>query len=215
MSPLIAILVATRSSRYSCRLARSPYNQDVPADEERLRKVIVGELRPLAGKIQIVAYSPDWPRLFEHEAVRIRSALGATALSIEHTGSTSVPGLAAKPIIDMTLQVPDSANEEAYVPRLESAGYVLRVREPDWHQHRMFLGPDTPAHLHVFSAGCSEVNRLLLFRNWLRANPEDRELYAKSKRTLAEKDWKYMQNYADAKTAVIEQIIARATNLSR
>lgn len=129
---------------------------------------------------------------------------------IEHTGSTSVPGLPAKPIIDIALEVPDSADEPAYVPDLEAAGYPLRIREPDWFEHRLFKGPDTNVNLHVFSAGCEEVDRMILFRDWLRENTADRELYAATKRDLAARDWKYVQQYADAKTAVVQEILARA-----
>jgi GrpB-like predicted nucleotidyltransferase (UPF0157 family) len=73
----------------------------------------------------------------------------------------------------------------------------------------MLKGPDTDINLHVFSSGCAEIERVLLFRDWLRRNVADRELYAKTKRTLAQKGWKYVQNYADAKTAVIEEILRR------
>ena len=117
---------------------------------------------------------------------------------------TSVPGLPAKPVIDVVLEVADSSDEPAYAPALEAAGYVLRIREPNWHQHRLFKGPDTEMHLHVFSTGCKEIERMLVFRDWLRAHAEDRELYAR------EKDWKYGQNYADAKTHVVTEIMARA-----
>ena len=165
---------------------------------------------PLAGSIQIINYNPDWSQLFEREAERIRAALGDRILLLEHVGSTSVPGLAAKPIIDLLLVVDDSADELSYIPDLEAAGYVLRVREPDWYEHRMFKGPDTDINLHVFSLGCPEIDRVLLFRNWLRSNASDRQLYECTKRELARLDWKYTQNYADAKTAVIEDILMRA-----
>jgi GrpB-like predicted nucleotidyltransferase (UPF0157 family) len=182
----------------------------VPLTEEQLQAVTIGELAPLAGRIQIVDYDPSWPRLFAREAERIRAALGDRVLLLEHVGSTSVPGLAAKPRIDILLVVPDSSDEPAYVPALESAGYVLRIREPDWYEHRLFRGPDTDINLHVFSVGCPEIDRMLLFRDWLRHNPSDRQLYESTKRELARQDWKYTQNYADAKTAVVEEIIARA-----
>jgi GrpB-like predicted nucleotidyltransferase (UPF0157 family) len=110
----------------------------------------------------------------------------------------------------MLLVVADSADERAYVPALEAAGYTLCIREPDWYQHRVFKGPDTNINLHVLSAGCPEIERILVFRDWLRANRSDRELYERTKRELARRDWRYVQNYADAKTAVIEEIIARA-----
>jgi GrpB-like predicted nucleotidyltransferase (UPF0157 family) len=160
-----------------------------------------------------VDYDPRWPRLFEREAERIRSILADRALSIEHIGSTSVPTLPAKPTIDILLVVADSAEESEYVPRLEHAGFQLHIREPAWHEHRMFKELDSDINLHVFSDGCPEIDRILAFRDWLRTHKTDRELYARTKRELAEKDWKYTQNYADAKTEVIEQIMARARNL--
>jgi len=178
--------------------------------EEQMRAVQVGELTPLVGRIQIVDYDPEWPRLFEREAKRVQDTLGNRVLLIEHVGSTSVPGLAAKPRIDMLLVVADSADELAYVPALEAAAYALRIREPDWYEHRMFKGPDTDINLHVYSPGCVEIDRMLLFRNWLRSNASDRRLYERTKRELARQDWKYTQNYADAKTAVVEKILARA-----
>ena len=132
-------------------------------------------------------------------------------IRIEHVGSTSVPGLPAKPLIDIVLEVADSADEAAYVPAMESAGYVLRIREPDWYEHRLLKGPDTDVNVHVFTAGCEEVVRMLLFRDWLRTNAADRQLYAERKRELAVRDWKYTQQYADAKTAVVRGIMARAS----
>ncbi len=167
-----------------------------------------------SGGILIVDYDPQWPELFTREADRIRSVLGSRALRIEHAGSTSVPGLAAKPVIDLVLVVADSAFEDAYAPALEKNGYVLRIREPNWYQHRMFKGPDTDINLHVFSSGCPEIDRMLTFRDWLRSDAADRDLYANTKLDLARKDWKHVQNYADAKTAVIKEIVARATSRS-
>jgi len=181
-----------------------------PFTEEQIRAYTIGELAPLSSNILIADYDPRWPELFRREAERIRAALGQGALQIEHVGSTSVSGLAAKPAIDVLLVVANSADEEAYAPALKAAGYVLRIREADWHQHRMFNGPDTDINLHVFSAGCPEIDRMLEFRNWLRSNTADRDLYARTKRELAQKEWKYVQNYADAKTLVVEEIMARA-----
>jgi GrpB-like predicted nucleotidyltransferase (UPF0157 family) len=179
-----------------------------PLTEEQIRAATIGELRPLSDRISIVEYDPRWPELFRIESERIQTALGSRALRIEHTGSTSVPGLAAKPIIDILLVVTDSSDEGAYVPALESA--VLRVREADWNEHRMFKGPEMETNLHVFSLGCPEIERVLMFRDWLRSNASDRDLYARTKLALARKEWKYVQNYADAKAAVIEEIIGRA-----
>lgn len=178
--------------------------------EAQLHACTIGELRPYAEKVIVVDYDPSWPALFEREAERVRSILGARVLELEHAGSTSVPGLPAKPIIDMLLVVADAADETAYAPALEAAGYILRIREPDWFEHRLFRGPDTRINMHVFSQGCSEVERMLAFRDWLRANPGDRQLYATKKQELAQRDWKYVQHYADAKTSVITEILARA-----
>ena len=127
-------------------------------------------------------------------------------------GSTSVPGLAAKPCVDILLVVADSSDEAAYVPPLEAAGYVLRIREPDWYEHRMFRRPDRSVQIHVFSreSGATEVERMLLFRDRLRARPEERALYEQTKRALAARRWPTVQHYADAKGEVVESIIARA-----
>ena len=184
---------------------------DVAAYDRELAEVTIGGPRPLAGPVEIHDYDPEWPRLYEREEDRIRSVLGDRVIRIEHVGSTSVPGLPAKPLIDVVLEVHDSADEAAYVPSLESAGYVLRIREPDWFEHRLLKGADTEVNVHVFTVGCEEVDRMLLFRDWLRENAADRELYAERKRELAGRQWKYMQQYADAKTAVVQEIMARAT----
>jgi GrpB-like predicted nucleotidyltransferase (UPF0157 family) len=182
------------------------------ADEyaEKLARVTIGEPQKLTNAIVLADYDPAWPLAYENEAARIRIAIGDRAVRIAHCGSTSVPGLAAKPIIDIVLEVPDSSDEDSYVPAMEEAGYVLRVREADWFEHRLFKGPDIAINLHTFSAGCDEVNRMLLFRDWLRASAEDRELYERTKRELAARDWTYMQQYADAKTGVVKEIMARA-----
>src|SRR4051812_13718633 len=178
--------------------------------EDELRAITVGELRPLAGKIEIAAYDPAWPAAYARQAARIRGALGDGAVRLEHVGSTSVPGLAAKPRLDVLLVVASSADEAAYAPALEAAGYVLHLREPAWHEHRLFKHPDTDLNLHVFSPGCPEIERMLRFRDWPRADSPDRALYEATQRALARRDWTYGQEYADAKTEVVEQILARA-----
>jgi GrpB-like predicted nucleotidyltransferase (UPF0157 family) len=159
-------------------------------------------------EIRIVDYDADWPKKFETHARIIADALGGSALRIEHIGSTSVPGLAAKPIIDILVVVPDSADESAYLPQLEAAGYVLRVREPDWYEHRMFRTPEKDVHIHIHSVGCEEIERVLTFRDRLRRNIDDRSRYEQAKRELAAKEWPDMNAYADAKTEVIKSIIA-------
>jgi GrpB-like predicted nucleotidyltransferase (UPF0157 family) len=180
--------------------------------EEQLAAIWVdGDPPQLAGPVMLVDYDERWLRLYQREADRISGLLGGRVLLIEHAGSTAVPGLPAKPIIDIVLVVADSAEEAAYVPALQAAGYRLVIREPGWYEHRVLKGPDTNVNLHVFSAGCPEVKRMLAFRDWLRTHDADRDLYARTKRELAARDWTYIQNYADAKTEVVADILRRAT----
>jgi len=160
--------------------------------------------------VSIADYDNDWPKKFAVHAKIISEALGRDTLLIEHIGSTSVPGLAAKPIIDILVVVQDSTDESVYVPQLEAAGYVLRVREPDWHEHRMFRTPEKDVHVHVYSAGCPEIQRNLMFRDRLRVNADDRRRYEQKKRELATQDWADMNDYATAKTQTIEEILAAA-----
>jgi GrpB-like predicted nucleotidyltransferase (UPF0157 family) len=178
--------------------------------EEEIRAYTIGEPKPLTEPIVVSDYDPHWPVLFEREAARIRAVLGAEVALLEHCGSTSVPGLPAKPLIDIILAVADSSAESTYAPSLEKAGYRLHIREPDWFEHRIFKGPDTDINLHVFTVGCTEIDQMLLFRDWLRAHAEDRDLYATQKRELAKKPWRFTQNYADAKTPVVHEILGRA-----
>ncbi|MGK3203689.1 GrpB family protein [Amycolatopsis sp. MEPSY49] len=169
-----------------------------------------GDAPQLNSTVLLVDYDPEWPKLFEREAERIRGVLGDQVLVLEHVGSTSVPGLCAKPCVDILLEVPDSGAEDTYVPALEAAGYRLVIREPDWEKHRCFKGPDTNVNLHVYSPGNGQAERYRLLRDRMRAHPEERDLYAAKKRELAAKEWKYIQHYADAKTEVIEEILGRA-----
>ena len=189
---------------------RDDQHQPTSLSEDYLRTHTVGELTPLSTPICLVDYDSEWPHRFHIEAEKIRASIGARALRIEHVGSTSVLALLAKPIIDVVLVVADSANETEYATALELAGYRLRIREHGWYEHRLFKGPDDGVNLHVFSAGCPEIDKMLAFRDWLRANADDRGLYARSKKDLAQQEWKYTQNYADAKTAIIEDIMSRA-----
>ena len=159
-------------------------------------------------QIEIVDYDPRWPEKFQRHATAIADALGDTALQIEHIGSTSVPGLSAKPIVDILLVVSDSGDETTYAWQLERAGYELRVREPEFHQHRMFSTPEQDVQLHVFSAGSSEAARVLTFRDRLRGNAGHRRLYEEAKRRLARVPWPSVDAYARAKTEIIERILA-------
>jgi GrpB-like predicted nucleotidyltransferase (UPF0157 family) len=181
--------------------------------EAELQATRVGKVEVHGKPIELVDYDPDWPRLYEREAEKIRAALGERVLGLEHAGSTSVPGLAAKPIIDIVLTVAESADEDAYVPALEAGGYELTTRERDWYEHRALKGTDPRVNLHVFSDGCPEIERMTAFRDRLRTNPADRELYERTKRDLAQRTWTYTQDYADAKSDVVEDIIARAKSV--
>jgi GrpB-like predicted nucleotidyltransferase (UPF0157 family) len=179
-------------------------------DDEQIEAVSVRGAVPQYQEIVVADYDPIWPHWFESAAFRIREALGDKVLQLDHVGSTSVRGLPAKPLIDINMAVADTTDEDAYVPPLEAIGYELRVREPDWYEHRLLRGFDPPVNLHVFNPGCEELDRTLLLRDWLRTDEDDRELYARTKRELAKKKWKYVQNYADAKSEVIQEILARA-----
>ncbi|ESA38858.1 cyclopropane fatty acid synthase methyltransferase [Leptolyngbya sp. Heron Island J] len=181
-----------------------------PATEADILAVTIGTPELLNSTVYLAEYDPDWPVIFMQLAQEIRGVLGDSAGLLEHVGSTSVPGLAAKPIIDMVLAVAASADESAYVPQLETLGYKLTIREPDWYEHRVFKLPEPKVNLHVFSAGCKEIGRRLAFRDWLRHHPDDKTLYETTKRELSQQTWKYIQNYADAKSAVVQEIMGRA-----
>ena len=181
-----------------------------PVTDEHLQRVRLEPLIPHNGTIALVESDPNWPVLFDREAVRVRGALGPAVVQLEHVGSTSVPGLVAKPIIDILLVVRDSADEPSYVPALTSVGYRLVIREPDWLEHRLFKGPDTDINLHVFTAGADEVDRMLRFRDRLRTDAPDRELYARTKQTLAQQQWRHVQHYAQAKSEVVEHLLHHA-----
>jgi GrpB-like predicted nucleotidyltransferase (UPF0157 family) len=178
--------------------------------EEYLAAVTVGEQERLDGNIYLAPYDPEWPAEFARQAERIREALGDKVLLLEHVGSTSVPELSAKPVIDMVLAVSDSADESSYVPPLEEHGFVLRIREPDWFEHRVLKAPHAAGNLHVFSKGCEEIDRMLVFRDWLREHERDRRLYEETKKKLAAQTWKYTQHYADAKSEVVQEILTHA-----
>jgi len=187
------------------------------SDDAELEAATIGELKPYAVKVIVEDYNPSWPSWYAAEEAAIRAVLGPLAVRIEHTGSTSVPNLAAKPVIDILLLVPDSADEPAYVPALESTGYILHGREPNWYEHRMLRkrteeGAPFDVNLHVFSPSRAavEVDRILAFRDWLRTHPDDRAHYERTKRALAQRDWKYVQHYANAKSDIVEEILRRA-----
>jgi GrpB-like predicted nucleotidyltransferase (UPF0157 family) len=173
--------------------------------DERLDRVLIGGREPR--HVVLVEYDESWPRRFEEHRDRIAAALGTAARRIEHIGSTAVPGLAAKPIVDVLVTVDDVEAEETYRPALEAVGYALRVREPG---HRMFRTGPRDVHVHVWPADSEGARRDLLFRDRLRRDATDRALYESAKRALAGRDWKDVNYYAEAKGPVIEEILERA-----
>jgi GrpB-like predicted nucleotidyltransferase (UPF0157 family) len=136
-------------------------------------------------QIRVVEYDDRWPADFDLVAGIVRAALGDRVLEIHHVGSTSVVGLPAKPVIDVDLVVADPADEPSYLPDLEAVGFVHRIREPWWHEHRLLTYADPVAHLHVFGHDCPEVVRHQMFQAWLREHPDDLTAYAEAKRAAA------------------------------
>ncbi|HIV58157.1 MAG TPA: GrpB family protein [Candidatus Stackebrandtia faecavium] len=177
-----------------------------------LHEVTIGDPVPLREPIEIRDYDPVWPQTYARLRDDIRRVLRKGALDIAHVGSTSVPGLAAKPIIDIDLTVADPGDEDAYVPALETLDYRLRIREPQWHEHRLLKLDEPQVHLHVFGPDAEPAHLHRAFRDRLRASSKDRQLYADTKRELAQQNWTYMQEYADAKTTVVNHILANATD---
>jgi GrpB-like predicted nucleotidyltransferase (UPF0157 family) len=157
--------------------------------------------------IVIEPYDPVWPDRFETNRRRVSEALGAVAGRVDHVGSTAVTGLAAKPIVDIQISVPEVEDEASYLAPLVAAGYQLRVREQG---HRMFRTSALEVHLHVCDAGSEWERRHLLLRDWLRRSADDREAYADLKVRLQQQDWDTMNHYADAKSALIAEMTIRA-----
>ncbi|WP_436738515.1 GrpB family protein [Streptomyces sp. BBFR102] len=186
-----------------------------PMTDQEIEAAYVADAPRLDGPVALAPYDPRWPEAYAREAARIGERLSGLAHRLDHAGSTSVPGLPAKPVLDLVLTVPDPADEGAYVPALARIGLRLTIREPGWYEHRLLRGtsghPAADAvNLHVFPEDCPETARMLRFRDHLRASAADRDLYARTKRELAARTWRYMQQYADAKSAVVEEILRRA-----
>lgn len=163
--------------------------------------------------IDIVEPDPAWSQWYDELEARVRGALGWRVLQLEHVGSTSVPGLPAKPIIDIDLTLADPADEASYVPQLEEAGFVLRVREPWWYEHRVLRATEPSCHLHVFGHDSPELVRHRLFRDWLRGNADDRDLYANAKRdaaSAANAAGEHGMQYNARKEQVVREIYQRA-----
>lgn len=184
-------------------------------EESKSRRHDVTDVELVGGaekrSLELVSYDERWPAMFRDNRDRIRSALAGMVIAVEHIGSTSVPGLAAKPIIDLVVTMPDITAEEDYLDPLMAAGYELRVREPG---HRMVRTPARDVHVHILQHGNSDVDEYRLFRDHLRADANDRALYERTKRALLIPDWDEMNAYAEAKTEVISVIKGRARTKS-
>ena len=170
---------------------------------------LVGERPARWDHIVIEDYDPAWAGRFDAAASSLEGTLGGLIIAIEHVGSTSVPGLPAKPVIDIDLLIEDTADESRYVPALATLGYRLVLREPWWYGHRMLVSPAEDVHLHLWPGDAPEPIRHRLFRDWLRSHPEDRDLYAATKRRLARDTVDQPGDYSLAKNAVIDDIYAR------
>jgi len=178
---------------------------------EQMAQRVVGDRAPeVTRPIVISPYDSGWPGRYAVQERLIRMTLGPAALAVEHVGSTAVPGLPAKDRIDIDLIVANPADEDAYVPALASAGYTLRTREPHWYEHRCLWTDSHDVSLHVFGPDCDEHLRHLIFRDWLRADPEDRDLYAACKLKSAAENPMSMSKYVGGKGPVIVEILMRA-----
>jgi GrpB-like predicted nucleotidyltransferase (UPF0157 family) len=175
-------------------------------DLEEVAKVrLAGPSRP----VEVVPYDETWPSEFARLSSIVRAALGDRVLALLHVGSTAVPGLAAKPVIDADLTVADSGDEPAYVSDLESAGFVLRVREPEWEEHRVLAIESPKTNLHVWSPGSVEPLRHAAFRDWLRSHPDDRDAYGALKTELAGRGFADVMDYNNHKAALVYDIYER------
>ncbi|WP_192581099.1 GrpB family protein [Micromonospora noduli] len=192
-------------------MAEYPQNvvQRFHGTPEQVDAGLVGEPPRTWESVVIEEYDRAWAQRFIAVRSSLTEALGALIIGVEHVGSTAVPGLAAKPVIDVDLVIGDTAEESGYLPALERLGYRLVLREPWWHGHRMLLSPAEDVNLHVWPQGAPEPVRHLLFRDWLRSHPHDRERYAATKRRLARDTAHRLRDYSLAKNDVIDEIYAR------
>ena len=178
-----------------------------PPDDRAIAAARVGTWQP--APVTVVDADPRWPAAFQALRREIEQVLGPTAISVAHMGSTSVPGLPAKDVLDVDLAVPDPAAEETYVPPLERIGFALRVREPEWDEHRMLRRPRPTTHLHVFPPGAPELRRHLMFRDWLRTHPDERDAYAAHKLEVAARGYTDGMHYNNAKAAFVYDLYER------
>jgi GrpB-like predicted nucleotidyltransferase (UPF0157 family) len=193
------------------RMPPLPSTSVLATPEQQARRA-VGD-RPVdvpSAPITISHYDSSWPARYRREEVRIRAVLGERVIAVEHVGSTAVPGLPAKDRIDIDLIVADPADEDAYVPDLTAAGYLLRARDPHWYEHRCLWTENHDVNLHVFGPDCDEYLRHIVFRDWLRTHPDDRDRYAAQKYESAARHPLSMSGYVQDKAVIIVEILQRA-----
>jgi len=185
----------------------SPYSQPTQEEVDAAR---IDHESWAVEPVEVVRPDPAWTVRFDTVSERVRAALGERVLGLEHVGSTSVPGLWAKPVIDVDLIVASSADEDTWLPDLEAAGFVLRVREPGWEEHRLVRGEDPTSNVHVWSVGAKEPRKHAMFRDWLRTHDDDRALYADAKRAAAARGFTDVMQYNNEKAWVIYDIYEKA-----
>ena len=171
--------------------------------------VTEGSERPRVPLV-ITGYDPAWPQTYERWRQRIAAALDRTTIRIEHVGSTSVPGLAAKPIVDIQVSVADPGGEPRYVPPLQAIGLVLRSRDELHRFLRPPAGQPREVHVHVCAAGGHWEHDHLLFRDYLRAHTAACLRYAEAKRASARRWSDDSWAYTEAKTGIILDILEQA-----
>ncbi|SFC93483.1 GrpB domain, predicted nucleotidyltransferase, UPF0157 family [Nocardioides terrae] len=175
---------------------------EIPSEAE-IRAARVHARAAAPAPVEVVPPDPAWAGWYATVRDRIVDALGVRVIALEHVGSTAVPGLWAKPVIDIDLTVASPAAEHDWLPDLERVGFQLRVREPDWEEHRMLRGHQPPTNLHVFGPGAREPRRHVMFRDWLLTHGQDRERYAAVKRRVAAHGFEDAMLYNNAKAWVV------------
>lgn len=213
----------TLIDRYALEAASRGVATDQLGREERARltrevlavqypgiEFTTGSERPVTDLVEVSPYREEWAAAFEAWWTRLAAALGHTAVRIEHVGSTAVPGLEAKPVIDIQVSVDDVDDEARYVPAIEGLGVSLRLREPGHRYFRPAGGLPRNVQIHVCEAGGEWERDHLLFRDYLRADPEAREAYARLKRELAERYRDDRLAYTEGKTGFILDALEEA-----
>lgn len=163
-----------------------------------------------SGTVKLSPHSDRWGQLFHRESNRLHRRLAPSRYSLEHIGSTAVPGLAAKPIIDMALRVPSFKRLALWIRRLENSGYIYKGEYGLPGRHFFVLGNPATHHLHLVADGCGHWDRWLLFRDYLRAHPGEAARYNDLKRSLARKYADNRDAYTKAKTPAINRMLVRA-----